>query len=94
MRRKKVTFEVFAPRARNVYLMGDFNQWDPGTHPLRRERRGKWRKSLLLAPGRYRYAFLVDGRQRDPFRNASAVPKRFEVEKGTLHVYTRSTKEI
>lgn len=94
MRRKKVTFKVFAPEARSVSLLGDFNKWDPGTHPMRNKGDGKWQRALLLTPGRYDYGFLVDGQNRDPFRDASVFPNRFDAGSGTLHVYGRLTLEI
>jgi 1,4-alpha-glucan branching enzyme len=94
MSRKKVTFKVFAPEARSVCLVGDFNKWDPGTHPMRNKGHGKWQRALLLTPGRYGYSFLVDGRKRVQLRDASIDPRRFEAERGTLHVYSRSTLEI
>lgn len=94
MGRKKVTFKVFAPQARSVCLVGDFNKWDPGSHPMRDKGHGIWQRALLLIPGRYGYGFLVNGQKRDRFRDASVVPGRFEAGSGMLHVYSRSTLEI
>ena len=94
MTRKKVTFKVFAPEARSVYLVGDFNRWDPGTHPMRNKGQGKWQRALFLTPGRYGYGFLVNGRKSVQFRDASVDPCRFEAGRGTLHVYSSSTLEI
>ena len=57
-------FELVAPQAASVSLVGDFNDWDPHRTPMtaRGERTaGTWTAVLPLAPGRYRYAFLVDG---------------------------------
>lgn len=46
-----------------VTVAGDFNDWDPRATPLRPTgRSGEWTVELHLRPGRYRYAFLVDGR--------------------------------
>jgi hypothetical protein len=46
-----------------VTVAGDFNDWDPQATPLRPTgRSGEWTVELRLRPGRYRYAFLVDGR--------------------------------
>lgn len=54
-----VRFVLEAP-AGAVALVGDFNDWDPQALPLER-RDGAWSVTLRLAPGRYRYAFVVDG---------------------------------
>ena len=59
---KTVTFELKAPDAKEVYLAGDFNQWDPGKTPLKANKKnGSWKGSLKLEPGRYHYKFVVDG---------------------------------
>ena len=39
---KPVNFSCFAPGARRVTLMGDFNDWDPGAHPMKRQPDGAW----------------------------------------------------
>ena len=38
-----IYFSVWAPNARQVCVMGDFNGWDKSSHPLRaKERSGVW----------------------------------------------------
>ena len=60
--RKVVRFELSAPRASHVALVGSFNEWNPVATPLSRDpARGKWVVSLRLPPGRHVYAFVVDG---------------------------------
>lgn len=59
--RAPVAFHLSAP-AREVALVGDFNDWDPAANRL--ERHGSsWNLTLRLPPGRYRYAYLVDGQR-------------------------------
>lgn len=58
-----VEFRLKAPKAQAVELVGDFNQWRPGTMKLTK-REGAWELLLPLPKGRYRYAFLVDGQRR------------------------------
>lgn len=56
-----------APQAKEVFLMGDFNQWDAKSHPMIANQEGIWEKTLMLYPGRYEYKFLQDGQwQIDP----------------------------
>jgi hypothetical protein len=57
-----VRFVYVAPNARSVALVGDFNQWNPTAVPLKRLTDGTWITDLPLSPGRYAYAFLVDGK--------------------------------
>jgi hypothetical protein len=47
--------------ASKVAIVGDFNDWDAGVSPLRREEKGVWTITIPLAPGRYQYTFVVDG---------------------------------
>ena len=60
--REVVHFELSAPRASRVALVGSFNEWNPVATPLTRDpATGKWVVSLRLPPGRHVYAFVVDG---------------------------------
>lgn len=61
-KREVVHFELAAPRASRVALVGSFNEWNPVATPLTRDpATGKWVVSLRLPPGRHVYAFVVDG---------------------------------
>lgn len=53
-------FVLVAPQAASVALVGDFNDWDPARSPMQTAH-GVWATVVRLAPGRYRYAFLVNG---------------------------------
>jgi 1,4-alpha-glucan branching enzyme len=64
---RKVQFEFPAPEALEVYLAGDFNNWDTSANPMKKDRKGIWKISLPLKPGKYEYRFLVDGNwENDP----------------------------
>ena len=58
---KPVNFICLAPQAGGVTLVGDFNHWQPGAHPMNRHVDGSWQLSVPLGHGHHRYAFLVDG---------------------------------
>ncbi len=58
---KPVNLICVAPQAREVYLTGDFNQWDPHSHAMRRQADGPWVIQVSLSQGYQRYLFLVDG---------------------------------
>ena len=65
--RRKVRFSLQAGNAEEVILMGDFNNWNPKKHPMKRDQSGVWYKDVMLFPGTYEYKFLVDGTwKRDP----------------------------
>jgi hypothetical protein len=55
-------FVFVAPNAQSVTIVGDFNDWDQQATPLVRHQ-GVWTAEVTLPPGRYAYAFLVDGKR-------------------------------
>ncbi|MGA0588273.1 1,4-alpha-glucan branching protein GlgB [Dyella sp. KRB-257] len=76
-----VRFAVWAPNARRVSVVGDFNQWDGRRHPMRlRQPYGVWELFVPgLQPGaRYKYELLgADGSVRqkaDPVALATEAP--------------------
>jgi hypothetical protein len=55
-------FMLLAPTAKQVALAGDFNDWDTSkTQLVKNEQSGLWTATVSLPPGRYSYAFVVDG---------------------------------
>lgn len=55
------TFTVAAPGASGVALVGDFSAWQP-ISLFDHDGDGVWTVTVSLPPGRYEYAFVVDGR--------------------------------
>jgi hypothetical protein len=78
----RIRFTFDAPAATTVSLVGDFNGWAAGSLPLRRSSDGRtWEVEVPLAPGRYAYSFMVDGRlASDP-----SAPKARDDEFGTTN---------
>ena len=74
---KKVAFEYYAPQARQAWLAGTFNDWREDEFQLKKDRSGKWRLELELAPGRYEYRYLVDGVWENDQRPVECVPNTF-----------------
>jgi hypothetical protein len=73
-----IQFVLVAPGAASVSVVGDFNDWQVSATPLvREEGDGVWWVTVPLAPGRYRYAFLVDGTTWLGDPNAPAVEDEF-----------------
>ena len=58
---RAVNFVCVAPQAQSVGLVGDFNEWNPAAHPMKRMPDGGWLLTVELKHGHHRYAFLVDG---------------------------------
>jgi len=58
---RKVTFRIYAPKASEVALRGDWME-GPATEPLAKDDKGVWSASVgPLAPDFYSYSFEVDG---------------------------------
>lgn len=68
-------FVIAAPSARRVELAGDWNHWR--AIPATRARNGVWYADLRIRPGRYRYAFRIDGRAWRVPAGSDAVPDDF-----------------
>ncbi len=64
-----VVFVTLYPRADNVQIAGDFNNWQPEYSPMQKVgESGIWQTEMNLYPGRYRYRLVVDGQwQQDPY---------------------------
>jgi 1,4-alpha-glucan branching enzyme len=58
----RTKFLMYAPEAKTVSVAGTFNNWRVDANPLTRDPDGTWRTSLALAPGRYEYKFIIDGK--------------------------------
>jgi len=66
-------FTLDAPEAQSVHLTGDFNGWSESATPMKLAG-GLWRVELELAPKRYEYKFLVDGRYIEDPDNPNTNP--------------------
>ena len=56
-----VLFVLPAMDAGNVAVVGNFNEWE-GTDLSDPDGDGIWTASVALSPGRYEYAFIIDGK--------------------------------
>lgn len=57
---KTVEFTCHAPGAREVFLAGEFNNWDTQSLPMKKGKDGIWKAKIKLPPGRYEYKLFVD----------------------------------
>lgn len=64
-RTKIVRFDFHAPEAQMVSLAGDFNGWDVNALPMKKVKKGNWKGSVNLGPGRYEYRFYADDTWQD-----------------------------
>lgn len=57
----EVEFIYLAPRAKEVNLAGNFNNWDAKSLPMKKNKKGQWKAAVRLLPGRYEYRYFADG---------------------------------
>jgi hypothetical protein len=83
--RVAVELELADVKAQTVAVAGDFNGWD--TAQMKQGADGIWRVRLSLQPGRYQYAFVVDGENwmADP-RASTVVDSGFSGANSVLDV--------
>jgi len=65
----EVVFSISAPEAKDVYLVGEFNNWKADDSGRMDKISGVWIKSLMLNPGKYRYRFVIDGSWKEDENN-------------------------
>jgi chromosome partitioning protein len=68
-----LVFVTLYPRANNVQVAGDFNNWQPAKNPLQKVgSSGVWQTKIQLPAGKYRYRLVVDGQwQQDPYNETT-----------------------
>ena len=74
---RKQKFQIAAPEAEKVLLVGDFTQWQERAIPMRKGRDGVWIASIELAPGPHSYRFIVDGEWCDDPECSLRVPNPY-----------------
>ena len=65
----EVSFSVFAPSAKEVYVAGDFNDWHLDDTGRMQQEGGTWRRKVKLMAGKYHYRFVIDGKWTDDPKN-------------------------
>lgn len=85
-KRQKVTFLFESTDAKEVFLSGNFNNWNPKTHPMKADGDGKWIRVLMIPPGRYEYKFLADGRWMEDPQNNQICPNSFGTNNSVLNL--------
>jgi PAS domain S-box-containing protein len=74
---RRVTFRLTTPNARQVSLVGDFNDWGLQVNPMQKGSDGLWETTLILPVGRYEFKFRVDGKWRESRADEFTVPNEF-----------------
>jgi len=84
------SFRVWAPNARGVSVVGQFNDWNPETHPLQREEGGHWAREVSGAVPGEQYQFeIANGDLR--FRKNDAYARQIDAKTALSVIYDPDT---
>jgi 1,4-alpha-glucan branching enzyme len=86
IKKQNVVFLVEAPEANDVFLAGDFNNWNPETLPMEKDDDGVWKRTLKLDPNLYEYKFIIDGEWKTDSQNSKTCPNCFGTENNILAI--------
>ncbi len=79
-------FAVYAPNARAVSLVGDFNFWDPNASPMQKNESGIWEIFMENVWREQRYKYVITGADGSVVYKADPFAFRAELRPGTSSV--------
>lgn len=82
---RKVEFTFDHPCDDQVYLVGDFNQWNEKSHPMKC-RDGTWKLELELPPGEYEFKYLAGKLWYNDYAAHKYVPNPWDSENSVVVV--------
>jgi hypothetical protein len=83
----QVRFSIRSPQAHSIAMAGDFNQWQEQPLVLNDSKEGLFSTELLIPPGSYSYAFIVDGKNWMPDPGSyQTVPDGFGNQNSLIHL--------
>jgi 1,4-alpha-glucan branching enzyme len=93
---KKIVIEYKGAGEQEVGLVGDFNQWGKKNVPIAAKQvDGRWVFEIELAPGRYEYAFVINGKKWLPDPQAAGIiPDGFGGLNSVLYVHGQGDKTL
>jgi 1,4-alpha-glucan branching enzyme len=74
---RTIAISFAAAEAHEVFVAGDFNQWNPKGTPLNKDAQGVWRTQLQVPPGGHEYRLVVDNQWQDDPHAANYIPNPF-----------------
>jgi len=83
-----VNFAVWAPNARSVAVVGDFNQWRDRAHPMHCIGGGIWQSFVPEAEVGTRYKYAIQPPQGEPFHKTDPYGFQHEVRPGNAAIVT------
>lgn len=79
-------FALTVPEAKEVFLVGDFNNWNGSDSRMQKFKDGVCKKKIKLKPGRYEYRFIVDGNWMTDPENPNRQANEFGTENSVITI--------
>jgi 1,4-alpha-glucan branching enzyme len=83
-----VYFAVWAPNARNVSVLGDFNYWDGRKHQMRKSQNGIWELFIPGLDAGTHYKYEVKNQDGHPYEKSDPYGYQQEVRPKTASIVT------
>ncbi len=77
---QQVEFTFYRPKAKDVFVAGDFNDWRNGELAMTRDENGHWTADLRLPAGEYRFRYCADGEWFTDYAAFGVEPGRFGMD--------------
>jgi len=74
--KRKISFKYRSSKPKSVFLVGDFNKWNKKAKPMKQGQNFIWETILMLSPGEYKYAYIVDGKRINDPNNKKTVHRK------------------
>ena len=88
-KKQRATFSINLSDAKEVYLVGSFNNWNQKKHPMHKKENAIWEKTVMIPPGVYEYKFLVDGQWKEDPKSCLTCENCFGT-KNSIFDFTRT----
>ncbi len=82
---QKIEFIFDHPCYEQVYLVGDFNEWNEKSHPMECAN-GKWKLAVELPPGEYEFKYLAGKQWYNDYAAHKYVPNCWDSENSVVVV--------
>ena len=87
-----VRFRFDHPSTEQVYLVGDFNDWNECSHPMHRVH-SQWVLDILLPPGEFEFKYLVGTNWFNDYAADKYVPNCWGSENSVVVVHETNLAE-
>lgn len=84
-------FSFYRPDAQEVFVAGDFNQWQHGNLAMARDESGYWTARVRLSAGDFKFRYCADGRWFTDYAAFGVEPGRFGMD-SVVRVEAQSLK--